>query len=336
MINRCIGCGALFQSNDEKKEGYIDSSMLDIAKVCKRCFKIKNYGDYVKVDKSINDYSIIFDKIKKENKLILFLCDILTIDKSINEINNFNGNVILVITKKDLLPKSVKEYKLSSYIDNNYKLNILDKVFINSNKNYNLDLLMNLINKYKNDKEVYLVGNTNAGKSTLINAIIKAYCNKESFITTSIMPATTLDIIKIKLNDDLVLIDTPGIVYNENYITLSNKNDIKKIMPKATIKPRTYQIKPNESLIIDNYARIDYLGDEKNSFTLYISNDINVKRIKINTNNNLRNLKKHSFVLNENKDIVISGLCFCKVVKKAKVNVYVKDKISVYERPNLI
>lgn len=336
MINRCTGCGALFQSDDENKEGYIEPLMKNNASVCKRCFKIKNYGEYIKVNKNIEDYNIIFNKIKKENKLILFLCDILTIDKSINEINNFNGNIILVITKKDLLPKSVKEYKIISYIENNYKLNVIDKIFINSKKNYNLDLLMNLINKYKKGKEVYLVGNTNAGKSTLINALIKNYSNKESFITTSIMPATTLDIIKINLNDNLTLIDTPGIVYNENYITLSDKKDIKKIMPKTTIKPRTYQIKPNESLIIDNYVRIDYLGDLKNSFTLYISNEINVKRIKINTNNNLRNLKKYSFNLNENKDIVISGLCFCKIVKKAKVNVYVKDKIDVYERNNLI
>ena len=89
-------------------------------------------------------------------------------------------------------------------------------------------------------------------------------------------------------------------------------------------------MKPNQSLLIDNYARIDYLSDCKNSFTLYLSNNIKVKRINLNTNNDLRNLNKTSFKLDEKKDIVIPGLCFCKIVAKAEVNVYVKNNVKVY------
>lgn len=336
MIKKCMGCGAPLQSDDVNKEGYIEPNHTQDSVVCKRCFRIKNYGEYINSNKSINDYNIIFDKIKKENKLILFLCDIFTIDESIEEINSFNGNVILVITKKDLLPKSVKESKLISYIETNYKLNVISKIFVSSVKNYNLDMLYNLINKYKNGKEVYLVGNTNAGKSTLLNSLIKSYSNKESYITTSILPATTLDIIKVNLNEDLVLIDTPGIVKLNNYVATVNGKEVKKITPKREIKPRTYQIKPNESLIIENYARIDYLGSLENSFTIYISNDVNISRIKLNTNDKLRNLKKHSFKTNKKTDLVISGLCFCKMVNEAKIDVYVKKDVKVYERPNLI
>lgn len=336
MTKKCAGCGAIFQTTSPSKEGYIDSSMIDNALICKRCFRIKNYGDYVNVDKNVKDYDLIFNEIKDKNKLILFLCDILTLDDSIKEINNFKGKVVLVITKKDLLPKSVKEEKLLNYIDKNYNLNVVCKLFVSSVRNYNLDLLLNVINKNKTDSYVYLVGNTNAGKSTLINALIKSYSKEESNITTSLLPATTLNTIKIKLNDNLTLIDTPGIVSKNNYLYDINPKDVKKITAKAEIKPRTYQIKPNQSLIIDKYARIDYIGKEKNSFTLYLSNDIKVKRININTNNDLRSLNKYSFDAKKDSDIVIKGLMFCKMVKEAKIDIYTKDNVDVYVRPNLI
>ena len=184
--------------------------------------------------------------------------------------------------------------------------------------------------------KVSLAGYTNAGKSTLINALIKSYSKEESNITTSLLPATTLNTIKIKLNDNLTLIDTPGIVSKNNYLYDINPKDVKKITAKAEIKPRTYQIKPNQSLIIDKYARIDYIGKEKNSFTLYLSNDIKVKRININTNNDLRGLNKYSFATKKDSDIVIKGLMFCKMVKEAKIDIYTKNNVDVYVRPNLI
>lgn len=336
MTKKCLGCGALFQMEDHKKAGFIEKENFDKAVICKRCFRIKNYGDYEVINKDIKDYEKIFDEISKRRDLILFLCDIFTLDESLNYINKLNGKVILVITKKDLLPKSVKEYKLISYIKKNYNLNIVDIIFVSSNKNYNIDLLYNLVNKRKVSNNVYLVGNTNAGKSTLINALIKSYGKNDSFITTSSLPATTIDLIEVKLNDGLTLVDTPGLVSPNNYLTNLSLKEVKKILPKVEIKPRTYQMKPNQSLLIGDYARIDYLSDEKNSFTIYLSNNIKVDRINLNTNDILRDLKLTSFNLKRNKDIVINGLLFCKITNDAKVNVYVKDSAKVFERDNLI
>lgn len=336
MSKKCVGCGAVFQFTDPLKPGFIEEENYEKAVVCKRCFRIKNYGDYGIVEKDKEDYQKIFDEIKLKKDLVLFLCDILTLDESLNYINNFSGKVVLVITKKDLLPKSVKEYKLMDYIKKHYDLNVIDILFVSSNKNYNLDVLMNVLNRHRTSNKVYLVGNTNAGKSTLINALIKSYTDKSPVITTSTLPATTLDLIEIKLSDDFSLIDTPGLVSNNNFLTGISLKDVKKISPKSEIKPRTYQMKPNQSLIIGDYARIDYLSDIKNSFTLYLSNDIKVNRINLNTNDNLRNLNKTSFHLNDNMDIVINGLCFCKITGKAKVDVYVKKEASVFSRNNLI
>ena len=104
--------------------------------------------------------------------------------------------------------------------------------------------------------------------------------------------------------------------------------------PKAISK--TKMIQTESSILIDDYARLDYIINDKNSFTLYLSNDIKVDRINLNTNDKLRNLKKYEFDLTEGQDIVINGLCFCKVTKPAKVIVYVKENALVFVRNNLI
>ena len=337
MTKKCAGCGALLQSDDPKQAGYVDYKFYFDAAVCRRCFRIKNYGEYQVIDKNTNDYRKFFDIVKSKKELVLFLCDVLSLDDSINELNEFKGSVILVITKIDLLPKSVKQAKLKKYINENYDLNVKEIIFLSSKKNYNIDLLFKYINEYKKSEKVYLVGNTNAGKSTLINTLIKSFnTNFNSLITTSVSPATTLDFIEVKLNDSITLIDTPGIIDNNSFLYNEKPSTIKLISCRSEIKPRTYQMKPNQSIIIDKYARIDYLSDTKNSFTLYLSNDVKVRRININTNSYLKDLKLNSFNLDDNNDIVINGLCFCKITKKAKVNVYVKENVKVYNRKNLI
>lgn len=336
MTKKCVGCGALFQTDNPNKEGYVTEDLLKKALICRRCFRIKNYGDYQLISKNVNDYKKIFNEVKKEKRLILYLCDILNIDDDIRELKGFDGPIILVITKMDLLPKSVKEKKLYAYIKNNYKVNVIDVIFVSSNKNKNVDLLMNLIIKNKIGREVYLVGNTNVGKSSLINSLIKSYSSNNSFVTTSAIPATTIDIIKIKLNDEVTLIDTPGIVRKDNFLYNEKPSVVKEVSPKVEIKPRTYQMKPNQSIIIGNYARIDYLGEYKNSFTIYLSNNIKVKRINVITSNYLTNLSQRYFELSPKKDVVISGLCFCKITEFSKIKVYTKQNVNVYIRDNLI
>ena len=141
-----------------------------------------------------------------------------------------------------------------------------------------IDILMNKIEKYQNNSDVYVVGYTNAGKSSLINKIIKNYSNKNYLLTISPLPTTTLDCVKIKINENLNIIDTPGLTDKDNIINYVDNKMYKKLNSKKEINPKTFRIKKGESLIINNILRINYLSYNDNSFTFYIPNEINVER----------------------------------------------------------
>lgn len=61
--------------------------------------------------------------------------------------------------------------------------------------------LLDTIEKYRESRDVYVVGVTNVGKSTLINQIIQQTVGVQDVITTSQFPGTTLDKIEIPLDD---------------------------------------------------------------------------------------------------------------------------------------
>lgn len=325
MIKKCTGCGVELQTENKEKEGFVE----DINnKLCTRCFKLKNYGEYKEVSLDNEDFTKILKEIPKDS-LVVYLTSLLNIN--LDYLENLN-NVILVLTKKDLLPKSVQDYKLINYIKN-ITNNYLDIEIISTIKNYNLDNLLNKIKKYNiTKKEVYFVGMTNSGKSTLINKIIKNYTDKEIEVTTSIYPSTTLDKVEIELGD-IKIIDTPGLLNRGSILKNITLKEIKKITPKKEIKPRSYQLKGKGSLLIEDYIRLDYYTD--NNITIYIANNLNITKMTQN-NPKLKESKKITFNLEEGRDIVVEDLCFIKFTKKGKVDIYTKYDVNIYERKNLI
>lgn len=315
-MSKCIGCGQELDNEDKR--------------ICERCFRLKNYGEYKIVDQNNQEYLTIINGINK-NSLVLYVTSLLNLN--IDYLNKFK-NVILVLTKKDILPKSVKDEKLIEYVKN-MNINVLDIEVISSIKNYNLDKLMTKIKKHQIDNFVYVVGNTNSGKSTLINKIIKNYSNKDIDITTSLYPNTTLDKIEISIDDNLTIIDTPGLVDYTSFAHAIDVNLLKKITPKKEIKPRVYQLKEKGSLLVENLFRIEYETTLPNSMVIYIANNIKIN-IAGKDNDKLKSLPLQELKLKKNMDVVIPDLCFIKFTNNIKLKIYIKENVVINSRNNLI
>lgn len=320
-MKKCKGCGIFLQNSNDKLDGYTTNIDNDL---CERCFRIKNYNEYKIVEKDNKQFIDILKEINKTNDLVVLLVDLFNIPINLNEITKYlNNEILLVLTKKDIFSYKISDQKFLSY---NYGINYIDSLVVSSNKNYNFDLLYEKINKYKKSNNVYIIGYTNSGKSTLINKFVHNYSKNNINITTSNLPSTTLNTIEITINDTLTLIDTPGILENNNI----DINLLKKINPKKEIKPITYQIHNKQYIYIEDIIKIE---TSNNNLTFYFSNNLKIER-KYNDNKKLVN--KKIINVKDNEDIVISGLGFIKATNSERIKISTKTNYLIYTRQSLI
>ena len=328
----CIGCGIKLQDENILNIGFTTNLDNDL---CMRCFRLKNYGEYESVSSSIIDYEKIINSINKTKDLVLYVADILNLPVDLYKIKSLTKNdCILVLNKRDLLPLSVKDEKLIEYLQKQ-NLEFKDIIIVSSEKNTNMDLLYNKVMKYKNSKNVYVLGYTNAGKSSLISKFIKHYGNGDANLSIAPLPSTTLNKIEIPINEKLTLVDTPGIIDNSNMINFVDKKMYKKLNSKKEIKPKTYQVSKNQSLLLDDLVRINYLEGDRNSITFYIPNEVKIHRTRFNSSN-LKDLSNKCYDVKYGEDLVINGLGFIKIVAACKIEVYINKDVLVYTRKSMI
>ena len=124
---------------------------------------------------------------------------------------------------------------------------------------------------------------------------------------------------------------------NGSILNQVDQKMVKKISAKKEIKPRTYQLRKNQSIIIEDLVRIDYVEGEKNSFTLFVSNDLKVRRLlNLFNNDELKDKNKITYNMKYDEDLVVSGLGFVKVVDKGTINIYIDKDVDTFIRKSLI
>ena len=331
MNKVCIGCGSKLQTLDKNKEGYINPKVYEKATLCERCFKIKYYGEAYVTDNPKDKTSLI-KMINDSKKSVVYLVDTLTISKeTLSVIDSLSNKVYLVLTKRDLLPKSVKNSKLKEYISN---LTLIKDVFvISALKNNGVTELYNELIK-NNEKSVYVIGYTSSGKSTFINKLLMLN-GKSGNITTSSLPNTTLECINIKLNDKLTLIDTPGFVSENSSYNFIDVDIYKKLLPKSVIKPKVYTIKKNFMIILGDILRIENNSNEDVNLVFYFKNEIKLNKMRSIKNELLKNKDKLDVKVSD-KDIILEGLGYIKVVGYANLTMYTLNKKMISVRNKMI
>lgn len=328
MNKICEGCGSILQTENEEKEGFV----LDINhNYCLRCFKMINYGESKIINKEVDITSLI-KKINSSKNNVIYVVDILNIsDELLKPINEMTNKVYIVLTKKDLLPKSVKDEKLINYV---YERTLVKDIFVvSSTKNYNIDNLKRTLEK-NNEREVYILGYTNQGKSSLINSLLET-SGKNKSLTISTTLNTTLEEIKVKLTDKLTLIDTPGFVDNKSILNYVKPSTYKSLIPKKEIKPKVHTLKPEFMIILGNIIRIENNTNKEVNLVFYFKNEISLEKMRSIRNNRLKKDNKINIITN-NEDIIVEGLGFIKVVGTSNLDIYSINKDIILKRDKLI
>ncbi len=366
MKNRCKGCGVKVQTIEPNKPGFIRADVLEKNPtnfLCERCYNLQHYNKNIKIAIEESEFLENAKKIAATNALVVNIIDIFdlegTVIKNINELFP-NNKILMVANKYDLFLRSNRPSKIKRYIyDYLLKNNIkTDGIIVASAKEeISAKKIIMAIEKMADFHDVYFFGAANVGKSTLLNSIMYATDETNTFrVTVSNNPGTTLDVIHVKLKSGLMLHDTPGIM-NKNQITSYLDNDsLNKVIPKKFIKPRVYQLNPKQTLFVAGFAMINFVSGEKSSFVMNFSNGLVVHRTKLSNamefyNEHLDDILKYpnseererlgsmkvwKFDIDGKHEISISGLGFVGITGKGKVTVTTFENISVTMREPLV
>ena len=120
----CIGCGAQIQTEDKEKQV---SHLLALFKkaeetgelYCQRCFRLRHYNEIVDVHITDDEFLKLLHEVGDSDALVVNVVDIFDFNGSIIPgLSRFvSGNdVLLVGNKKDILPKSVKDGKVTQWL----------------------------------------------------------------------------------------------------------------------------------------------------------------------------------------------------------------------------
>lgn len=361
-IIKCYGCGAVIQSDHVNKIGYVPKNAHNSDEVlCQRCFKMKNYHQLSKSPLEADDFLKLLKTIAASDGLIVYMLDLFDFDGSkIKGITRHlkGHDFLVVVNKRDVLPKSVKSGRFISWIKKELKedgIKPLDVLLTSCRNKFQLEDVFGAIEHFRNGKNVYVVGTTNVGKSTFINQLIGAYSDSDKLVTTSEFPGTTLDMIEIPLGDGTFIYDTPGIINHHQLTHYIAEKDLKMVIPSNEIKQKVYQLNPKQSIFVGGLARLDFISGDRCSVIGFFSNRLELHRTKMENADALYNrhqtlkieplnyplmsdFKRHEFHLkNERVDLFISGLgWFSMNATNQHFAIYVPQNVAVYVRKNLI
>jgi ribosome biogenesis GTPase YqeH len=283
IIRRCPGCGVILQTIDETLPGFVPTKHVERHEVvlCQRCFKLQHYGQDIgsKETFKFDEFYKILETAKKDHAVIIWVLDILNFETTLSTelLAPLKGlDVYFVATKRDLLPKNLNNTRLTTYISDFLKSKSFPfkgLLIASSKTNQAMDELRSIISEAIITQDIYIIGATSSGKSTLVNTYLKNFSNQtKKMITTSPFPGTTLRVIEIPLGDKQVMYDTPGYIAEHSMLAKVEKEVVKVILPKVEMKPKHYRLGAKDSLAIGGLARVDILEGKKQAISFYFSN----------------------------------------------------------------
>ncbi|XP_070769364.1 nitric oxide-associated protein 1 [Enoplosus armatus] len=221
----CSGCGAVLHCTAAAVPGYLPSEKYKVllqekrlcGATCQRCHLLTHHQKALSLHMSADQYRAVVRQVRPHKALVLLIVDLLDFPDSIvpdlPQLVGTNKHVVVLGNKIDLLPRDSPNYlqrikrQLAQYcLDAGFGGQVTDVHLISAKTGYGIEgLISSLQRSWRYKGDVYLVGSTNAGKSTLFNTLLESdYCkSKASDIihkaTISPWPGTTLNLLKFPI-----------------------------------------------------------------------------------------------------------------------------------------
>lgn len=282
MTKKCIGCGIELQGENPNSNGYLPKSVLEGDNkelLCQRCFKIKNYGQYIPIKMTKEDYRQEVKKSLAEADVAIPVFDIIDFEGSFDdEILDILREMesIVVINKLDLIPDEKHPSEVADWVKGRLGeegISPLDIAIVSSKNGYGINGIFKKIKHfYPDGAKALVLGVTNVGKSSIINKLIGA-----KRVTVSKFPGTTLKSVKTEIPfSKITLIDTPGLIPSGRFSDFVCQECNQNIIPANEISRKTYKVQEDRVILIGGMIQMRVLNDDdlKPIFSLYASKDV--------------------------------------------------------------
>lgn len=216
----CGGCGALLHCQNPSIPGYLPSEIFKTCDrhdlrghICQRCRFLREHDVALKVSISPEDYPKVISAIQDKYAMVVLVVDLLDFPCSIwpglLDIIGKKRPVIVVGNKIDLIPQDSRGYldHVKKCLVNELeksglsRANVKHVSLVSATTGYGVEELITKIQHVWAMKgDVYLLGCTNVGKSSLFNALINSdFCKVQAIdilerATVSAWPGTTLNL----------------------------------------------------------------------------------------------------------------------------------------------
>lgn len=216
----CGGCGAMLHCQSSSIPGYLPSEIFTSftthelrGKICQRCRFLREHDIALNVNVSPEDYPKVISVIRDKVAMVVLVVDLLDFPCSIwpglLDIIGTKRPVCVVGNKVDLIPQDSRGYldHMKKCLVNELeksgirRANIKHVSLISATTGFGVEELITKIqNSWGLQGDVYLLGCTNVGKSSLFNALISSdFCKTQAIdllerATVSAWPGTTLNL----------------------------------------------------------------------------------------------------------------------------------------------
>ncbi len=248
--------------------------------------------------------------LRKKTAVIVYLVDIFdfhgTFLTSLQDIVGTRNPLLLAVNKVDLLPPDFKASRVEQWVRSECSSLGLHQIsgvhMVSSRRGTGVaDVIADAVRTARGRRcDIYVVGAANVGKSSFINKVVglrkdrkdtnqkrrrgksgQALSVVSGALTTSVIPGTTLDTVRIPLNNAVNLYDTPGIIVNHQITNRLSADELRAVLPSKNVECVTYRLGEGKAIFLGGLARIDVIEGKPFFFTVFVSSNVKVHPGKI-------------------------------------------------------
>ena len=310
-VLRCYHCGAILQCDNPSEKGYIIPESLNRATpiqiiYCDKCFETMKAFNNSELDQQVDQEVLkILDDAVATDAYIVWVVDLFSFNGTLNkEIASKVKKLKVTVlgTKRDLFPQNIKDESLIAYLSERFAEYGIKTSSIrlvgNSNKIDSKEYI-DAINNVRKGHDVYMIGNNSSGKTSIINKALKGFENKTTRqIKTVKYPGTHLDVLEIPFTRSSFFYELPGISQTTSAVGKLEKDVVKQIVPKKTVKVVQRSMVPGDALMVGSIASFEIIKGKANNYRFYSAEGVETKKVSskkldetINENNVRRFLR---------------------------------------------